>query len=48
MTPDTTSWYHAAYAWVTAIYLAYFASLAIRAGNARRRLERVQRDARAH
>ena len=46
MTPDTTSWYHAAYLWVSAVYVAYFASLAVRAGNARRRLERTTRGAR--
>lgn len=46
MTPDTISWYHAAYVWVTAVYLTYFASLAIRAVNARRRLERATPGAR--
>ena len=43
MTPDTTSWYHAAFVWVSAVYVAYFVSLAVRAGNARRRLERAAR-----
>jgi threonine/homoserine/homoserine lactone efflux protein len=38
MTIDTTAWYHAAYVWVSVVYLAYFASLAIRARAARRRL----------
>jgi hypothetical protein len=47
MTPDTGGWYHAAYLWVSAVYLAYFASLAVRAGNARRRLERATRGPRA-
>jgi threonine/homoserine/homoserine lactone efflux protein len=46
MTPDTTAWYHAAYGWVSAVYLAYFASLAIRARDARRRLDRASRGAR--
>lgn len=43
MTPNTTAWYHAAYTWVGAVYIAYFASLAIRAASARRRLERAAR-----
>ncbi len=47
-TPDTTAWYHAAYAWVSAVYLVYFASLAVRASNARRRLERALRGPRIH
>lgn len=38
MTIDTTSWYQAAYAWVGVLYLSYFASLAIRARTARKRL----------
>ena len=47
MTIDTTSWYHAAYVWVSALYLAYFASLAIRARAARKRLAQAgQRPAR--
>ena len=44
--PDTTAWYHAAYAWVSVVYVAYFASLAIRARNARRRLQSSGRGAR--
>ena len=43
MTPITTAWYHAAYVWVSAVYVAYFASLATRAASARRRLERAAR-----
>jgi hypothetical protein len=46
MTPDTTTWYHAAYVWVSAVYIAYFVSLAVRASNARRRLERTTGGAR--
>jgi len=46
MTPDTTAWYNAAYVWVSAVYVAYFASLAIRARGARRRLDRAGRGAR--
>jgi len=37
-TPETTTWYHAAYVWVSALYVAYVASLAVRARKARRRL----------
>jgi threonine/homoserine/homoserine lactone efflux protein len=44
--PDTTAWYHAAYAWVSAVYIAYFASLAIRARGAQRRLESTARGGR--
>lgn len=39
MTIDTTSWYHAAYVWVSAVYVGYIASLVIRTRAARRRLE---------
>ena len=47
MTIDTTAWYRAAYGWVSALYLAYFASLVIRAKQARRRLAQAgQRSAR--
>ncbi len=46
MTPDTSAWYHAAYTWVSVLYLAYFASVAIRARGGRRRLERTNRGAR--
>ena len=37
-TPETTTWYHAAYVWVTAVYVAYVGSLAVRARKARQRL----------
>lgn len=46
-TPETTIWYHAAYVWVSAVYGAYVASLAVRARKARQRLvQAAQRPAR--
>jgi threonine/homoserine/homoserine lactone efflux protein len=40
-TPETTTWYQAAYVWVGAVYVAYVASLAVRARKARQRLARA-------
>ena len=46
-TPETTTWYHAAYVWVSVVYVGYVASLAARARKARQRLAHAaQRPAR--
>jgi hypothetical protein len=44
MPPDTSVYYHVAYTWVAAVYVAYIVSIGVRARRARRRLEAAPSD----
>jgi hypothetical protein len=39
MPPDTSAYYHIAYTWVAAVYIAYIVSIGVRGRRARGRLD---------